>query len=78
MTGSARHKWDGKVRFEHKTEQQCTRCEMVKATFHQWEPAGDVYWTEFWRDGEKVEHAATPPCDARLERETAANLEGVA
>lgn len=78
MTGSARHKWGGKVRLEHKTEQQCTRCEMVKATHHQNEGGRDVYWTEFWRDLEKIERAATPPCDARLERETAANLEGVA
>ena len=46
---------------------------MVKVTRHEWERGRDLYWTEFWRDLERVdENGETPPCDARLETKGAA------
>jgi hypothetical protein len=63
---STRHSWGEKVRFAHKTEQQCRRCEMVKVTRHEFEAGRDVYWTEFWRDVEQIKTDVTPRCDARL------------
>jgi hypothetical protein len=65
---SARHRWpDEPNRFEHKTERECSRCGIVKVTRHEWECGRDVYWTEFWRDLERVDKdGETPPCDARL------------
>lgn len=66
---STRHRWDDKKRHAHKTEQQCQRCGIVKATHHQFEGGREIYWTEFWRDLEKIETDRTPLCDARLERD---------
>jgi hypothetical protein len=65
---STLHKWAKPERLPYKTERECSRCEMVKVTRHEWERGRDVYWTEFWRDLERVdENGETPPCDARLE-----------
>ena len=65
---SLRHKWGDPARLQHKTERECSRCEIVKVTRHEWERGRDLYWTEFWRDLERVdENGETPPCDARLE-----------
>jgi hypothetical protein len=65
---SIRHRWGEKVRFEHKTEQQCPRCETVKVTRHEWQSGKPIYWTEFWRDLERVDQdGKTPLCDARHE-----------
>jgi hypothetical protein len=64
---STRHRWGDKARLPHKTEQQCTRCGMVKTTRHEHEGLRDLYWTEYWRDLELVGREKTPPCDARLE-----------
>jgi hypothetical protein len=64
---SARHRWGEKQRFEHKSEQQCARCEMVKVGRHEWQAGRPIYWTEYWRDLEQVnQDGKTPPCDARL------------
>jgi hypothetical protein len=64
---STRHRWDEPVRFERKTERECSRCGMVKVTRREWECGRDVYWTEFWRDLDRVDkEGETPPCDARL------------
>jgi hypothetical protein len=66
---STRHRWGDKVRFEHKTEQQCARCEVVRVTRHEWERGREIFWTEFWRNLDRVDDASgkTPPCDGRLE-----------
>lgn len=71
---SKRHRWGDPVRFEHKTERQCGRCETVKVTRHEFEGGRDRYWTEFWRDQEQIVCESTPFCDARLEREEANNV----
>jgi hypothetical protein len=73
MTGSTRHKWAKPMRFQFKTERSCIRCELVRVTRHD-NPSG-LPWIEWWRDLEQIHHAATPPCDARLERETVPDLE---
>ena len=66
---SARHRWGEPARFEHKTERECSRCEMVKVTRHEVEAGSDVCWTEFWRDCELVGRGSPRPlCDARIER----------
>lgn len=72
MLAATRHQWALPVRFVHKTEQQCNRCALIKVTRHEYEGGRDLYWTEFWRDMEKVEHdcGKTPPCEARLEKQT--------
>jgi hypothetical protein len=61
-----RHKWAKPDRFQFKTERQCMRCELVRVTRHD-NPHGQP-WIEYWRDLERVHHASTPPCDARLEQ----------
>jgi hypothetical protein len=71
---STRHKWGERVELgPYKSERECTRCGVVRASLHQNEGGRDVHWKEFWRDGERVDDGsgATPPCDARIERETA-------
>jgi hypothetical protein len=70
---STRHKWGERVPFQFKTERQCVRCELVRVTRHD-DPQGQP-WIEWWRDQVRIESDATPPCDARLERELADNLE---
>ncbi len=71
----ARHRWGEKLRFPlaHKSEQCCTRCDIVKVGRHECPAGRDLYWTEFWRDGDRIpcEPGKTPPCDARLEVVTA-------
>ncbi|ODM77776.1 hypothetical protein [Bradyrhizobium elkanii] len=64
---STRHKWGEKARFAHKTERQCSRCDMVKVGRREAEGGRDCYWDEFWRDEERIYCEATPPCDARRE-----------
>ncbi|MGY3527712.1 hypothetical protein ACVISU_000480 [Bradyrhizobium sp. USDA 4452] len=63
----SRHRWGEKVRFPLKTEQSCLRCDIVKVGRHEFEGGRDQYWTEYWRDEERIRCDATPPCDARLE-----------
>nr|WP_050781011.1 hypothetical protein [Bradyrhizobium sp. ORS 278] len=66
---SVRHRWGDKVRFPHKSERQCARCEMVKVGRHEGQGGRDLYWTEFWRDEERIDDGGrTPPCDARCEQ----------
>ncbi len=75
MSTSTRHRWGDRVECgPHKSERQCLRCDMVRASMHDEDERGrGVHWKEFWRDQELVlRGGATPPCDARLERETAA------
>jgi hypothetical protein len=64
-----RHVWGEAQRFPYKTERQCCRCGLVKVTRHEpsaWPPN----WTEFWRDGERVDDDGagdkprTPACIA--------------
>ena len=65
---STRHKWPAagaEVRFRFKTERTCSRCDLTKVTRHD-DPNGRP-WPEWWRDGERIQHGATPPCDARCE-----------
>ncbi len=66
---SARHRWGEKVRFDHKTEQQCIHCETVKVGRHEWQASGEVHWTEFWRREERIDHdGRTPPCKSPSEQ----------
>lgn len=61
---STRHKWGEPVRFQFKTERQCTRCPLVRVTRHE---PGKLAWVEWWRDGDRVHSELTPLCDASLE-----------
>jgi hypothetical protein len=64
-----RHRWGETVRFHHKTEQPCARCEMVKVGRHEWQAGREIYWTEYWRNLERIDaQGKTPTCDARLEQ----------
>lgn len=66
---STRHRWGEKVRFLNKTEQECVRCEMVKVGRREAQGGHDLYWTEFWRDEERIDDGGhTPPCDFRCEQ----------
>ena len=68
---STRHRWgDRRECGPHKSEKDCVRCGMTRASMHQNQGARDEHWKEFWRDGDQISCAdATPPCDGRLERE---------
>lgn len=69
MSTSTRHRWGERIACgPYKSERECSRCGMVRASMHQNQGARDEHWKEFWRDGERIHHDATPPCDARLER----------
>lgn len=70
MSTSTRHRWGERASFPlaYKTERHCTRCELVKVSRHD-DPHRRWPWIEWWRDGERIETDATPPCDFRLERE---------
>lgn len=63
-----RHRWGDKVQFPlaHKSERECLNgCGIIKVSFHQWDGARDLYWTEFWRGLDKIAGAgeATPKCE---------------
>jgi hypothetical protein len=67
---STRHRWGEKavVVPHHKSEQECVRCGMVRASRHEFEGGRELHWKEFWRDLERIDKAGeTPPCDARSE-----------
>ena len=58
---TTRHRWGDPVRFERKTERECSRgCRTIKVTRHE----GGLPWQEFWRDGEIIARAGepAPPC----------------
>jgi hypothetical protein len=66
---STRHRWGERVECgPHKSEKQCVRCGVVRASMHQNQGAHDEHWKEFWRDEELISREKTPLCDARLER----------
>lgn len=56
-----RHRWDDPVRFQYKTECECTVCHIVKVTRHE---PGEQPWLEFYRDGERIWCERTPECSA--------------
>jgi hypothetical protein len=66
---STRHRWGEKKAISpHKSEQQCERCDVVRASRHEFEGGRELHWKEFWRDLERLDEAGeTPPCDARRE-----------
>jgi hypothetical protein len=69
---STRHRWGEKTSVSpHKSETQCSRCGVVRASRHEFEGRRELHWKEYWRDLERVDDGsgATPPCDARLEQE---------
>ena len=59
-----RHRWGEKVVFPHKSERECRNgCGIVKVGRSESEGGRAVYWSEFWRDGEKIGCAGTPVCE---------------
>ena len=61
-----KHRWSDKTVFPHKTERECANgCGIVKVGRHETEGGRDRYWSEFWRDGERIEGNGTPPCTGR-------------
>lgn len=68
---STRHRWGEKKRFPlaNKSERECARCHMAQINRREYPGGREIFWTEYWRDGERVAVASgkTPPCDARVE-----------
>lgn len=59
-----KHRWGEKTTFPYKSERECLNgCRTIKVTWHQAEGAHDVDWTEYWRDGDKLECDGTPACE---------------
>ena len=58
-----RHRWGNPLRTDHKTERQCTRCGMVKASRHESQGGKDIYWTEFYSGLDRIEGGWTPVCE---------------
>jgi len=58
---SARHRWSDPYRTEHETNRSCIKCGLIRVTRHE---PGHLPWSEWWRDGLKVEATATPACEA--------------
>lgn len=66
MTAGKNHRWGEKQQFPlaHKSERTCVNgCGITKVTRHETEGGRDIYWTEFWRDGEQVHGIRTPRCE---------------
>ena len=60
----SRHRWaDRVVVSANKTERECLHCGLIKVSRREFEGGRDVYWTEFWRDLEKIECDGTPACE---------------
>lgn len=60
-----KHRWGEKAHFPlaHKSERACLNgCGITKVHRYEREGDRDTHWTEFWRDGEKIEDTATPSC----------------
>ncbi|MTW19361.1 hypothetical protein GJ689_24525 [Rhodoplanes serenus] len=56
-----RHSWDWPHRDVYATNRACRNCGIIKVTRHE---PGLIPWTEFWRDGARVEAVGrTPPCE---------------
>lgn len=76
---STRHGWGARIECSAtKSETECRRCGVVRASLKSFDKHGrGSFWKEFWRDGERLDagDGTTPPCDARLERAAADNLE---
>lgn len=59
-----RHRWGDKVTFPHKSERVCANCDLVKVSRHESEGGRDRYWTEYWRNEEKLSVDKVPACEA--------------
>lgn len=60
----ARHRWGERNVLPHKTERECLNgCGIVKVTRHEFEAGRDRYWTEFYRDLDRIECDGTPACE---------------
>ena len=57
------HRWGDRVVFPHKTERDCVNCGLVKVTRHETEGGRDIYWTEYWRNEEKLSVDRVPVCE---------------
>lgn len=57
------HRWGERVVVSpNKTERQCLRCGIVKATRNECEGGRPLFWTEFWRGLDRIEGDGTPAC----------------
>ena len=60
---AARHSWSDPYRTQHLTERRCWACGLMRVTRHE---PGILPWTEFWRDGVRIEaedgSSRTPSC----------------
>lgn len=60
----SRHRWGDKVVFPRKSERDCANCGLVKVSRREHLGGRDQYWTEYWRDGERVEgDGKVPACE---------------
>ena len=60
------HRWGDKVEFPlaRKSERECRNgCRIIKLSRHECYGGRDVYWKEFWRDGERISCQGTPVCE---------------
>lgn len=68
-----RHRWGEPNRMAHKTERECLHgCGIIKVSRREIEGGRDVYWTEFWRDCERIRCERTPSCTGRAKVEAVA------
>ena len=68
MSKSTRHRWGGRIECgPQKSEMQCVRCGMVRASMHQNQGVHEEHWKEFFMGEDLIGRNKTPPCDARLE-----------
>lgn len=61
-----RHRWgDRSVISPNKTERECLNgCGIVKVSRHESEGGRDIYWPEFWRGLDRIDHGGkTPACE---------------
>ncbi len=58
----SRHAWSEKtVVSAYKSERQCKKCALVKATRHE----QNTHWVEYWRGLDKIDVIRTPKCTGK-------------
>lgn len=63
-----KHKWGDKADFPlaHKSERTCRNgCGITKVSRHEYEGGRAKDWTEFHRDGERIQCGGTPACTGK-------------
>jgi len=65
MSRVTKHRWGKKTVISlHKAERECQNgCGIIKVSRYEFEGGRDKFWTEYWRDLDRIECKGTPACE---------------